>query len=62
MAAYLVLARGTGPDQRTTSWSVNAIEKYTSIARPRAKTAIEQLVRAGLVHITRGGVAGALGS
>ena len=28
MVAYLVLARGTGPDQRTTAWSANAIEQY----------------------------------
>ena len=30
---YLVLTRGSGPDQRTTSWSINAVEKYTSISR-----------------------------
>jgi hypothetical protein len=52
MTAYLVLARGTGHDQRTTSWSVNAIEKYTGISRPRAQIAITALVKARLVQIT----------
>jgi hypothetical protein len=55
MTAYLVLARGTGHDQRTTSWSVNAIETHTGISRPRAQKAIDALVQAGLVRITRGG-------
>jgi hypothetical protein len=55
MTAYLVLARGTGHDQRTTSWSVNAIETHTGIGRPRAQKAIDALVQAGLVRITRGG-------
>ena len=32
-AAYLVQASGTGGDNRTTSWSTNAIEKYTGISR-----------------------------
>ena len=43
MVAYLVLARGTGADQRTTAWSVNAVEAYTGIGRPRAKGAIDAL-------------------
>ena len=55
MIAYLVLARGTGHDQQTTSWSVNAIETHTGIGRPRARTAIETLVRAGLVQIAHKG-------
>ncbi|MBV8521048.1 MAG: hypothetical protein JOY71_02765 [Acetobacteraceae bacterium] len=53
--AYLVLARGSGPDQRTTSWSVKAIETYTGIGRPRALKAIESLQRTGLVRITQRG-------
>jgi hypothetical protein len=53
--AYLVLARGTGADQRTTAWSVNAIEAHTGIARPRAQKAIETLVQAGLAQITQTG-------
>ena len=39
--AYLVMARGTGGDNRTTSWSVNAIEHRTGISRPRAKAAVD---------------------
>jgi hypothetical protein len=44
--AYLVLARGSGADNRTTAWSVNAIEGYTGIGRPRAKKAIDALMTA----------------
>jgi hypothetical protein len=53
--AYLVLARGTGGDQRTTSWSVNAIETYTNIGRPRAKQAIAALEGAGLIRVLQKG-------
>jgi len=42
--AYLVMARGTGADNRTTAWSVNAVEQYTPIARSRAKAAIARLM------------------
>ena len=37
--AYLVLARDTGPDNRTTTWSTNAVGTYTSISRHRARDA-----------------------
>jgi len=47
--AYLVLACGTGRDNRTTAWSVNAIENYTSIGRKRAGEAIQQLIKSGVV-------------
>ena len=47
---YLVLASGTGGDNRTTSWSVNAVEKYTSVSRPRANDALQALSRGGLVR------------
>lgn len=47
--AYLVLACGTGGDNSTTKWSVNAIESRTSISRGRAKKAIEQLLDAQLI-------------
>jgi DNA-binding transcriptional ArsR family regulator len=53
--AYLVLARGTGGDQRTVGWSVNAIENKTGIGRPNARKAIERLIAAGLVRKDRGG-------
>ena len=47
--AYLVLASGTGPDNRTTSWSTNAIEKRTKISRFRARDAIAKLIEIALV-------------
>jgi hypothetical protein len=53
--AYLVMARGTGPDNRTTQWSVNAIEKYTGISRPNAKKAVQDLLDRGSWKKTREG-------
>src|SRR5215510_2164856 len=53
--AYLVLARGTGRNNRETSWSVQAIEKYTSIARSRAHNAIRTLLRDGVVQQLKAG-------
>lgn len=41
--SYLILARGSLKNQKSSSWSVNAIEKYTNISRMRAKKAIENL-------------------
>lgn len=55
MTAYLVLARGTGHDQRTTSWSINAVTTYTSMSVSRAQVAVNTLVRASLVLILQGG-------
>ena len=48
--AYLVLASGTGSDNVTTSWSVNAIENYTSISRSRARDAVQLLLKKGLIQ------------
>jgi hypothetical protein len=53
--AHLVMARGTGPDNRTTQWSVNAIEKYTGISRPNAKKAVADLLDRGIWKKTRDG-------
>jgi hypothetical protein len=53
--AYLVMARGTGPDNRETQWSVNAIEKYTGISRPNAKKAVKDLLDRGIWKKTREG-------
>ena len=53
--AYLVLACGTGPDNRTTAWSTNAIETYTSISRRRAKEAIQLLEEVGVLERLRDG-------
>jgi hypothetical protein len=53
--AYLVLARGTGADQRATAWSVNAIEQRTGMGRQAAANAIAELTRLGLLRPKRGG-------
>jgi DNA-binding transcriptional ArsR family regulator len=53
--SYLVLACGSGGDQTTTKWSVDAITRHTGIGRPRARQAIEALVKAGLIRIEKGG-------
>jgi hypothetical protein len=47
--AYLVLACGTGKDLLHTTWSVHAVEKYTSISRGRAAEAIRLLVDKGML-------------
>lgn len=49
--AFLVLACGTGRDNQTTSWSANSVQEYGGIRWERAKPAIEQLVKAGLVTL-----------
>jgi hypothetical protein len=41
--AYLVLARGSARDNRTSAWSINAIETYTGIGRKTAGAAIAVL-------------------
>ena len=53
--AYLLHARGTGRDQRTTYWSVQALETYTGISRSRAQAAIKSLQSAGLTAQIQGG-------
>lgn len=53
--SYLVLARGTGGDNRTSFWSVKAIEDYTGIGRPRAKAAIAALEANGFIKAERSG-------
>lgn len=50
--AYVVLARGSGRDNKTSAWSVNSIEKYTGISRGRAKKAIECLIESGYLQRT----------
>lgn len=49
-AAYLVLAAGTGADNRTSSWSREAINRRTNLNWRKADTAIEKLEAAGLVR------------
>ncbi|TIX44112.1 MAG: hypothetical protein E5W97_02610 [Mesorhizobium sp.] len=53
--SYLIIARGTGGDNRTSWWSVNSIEKYTSISRPRAVRAVNALIEAGRIARIRDG-------
>lgn len=43
MVAYLFLARGTGPDNRSSQWSVSSIERRSGISRSRAALAIKTL-------------------
>ena len=47
---YLVLARGTGRDNRTSAWSVHSIERYTGISRIRARAALDNLMANGLIN------------
>ncbi|OBZ96739.1 hypothetical protein ADU59_03085 [Pararhizobium polonicum] len=53
--AYLVIAAGTGADQRTSGWSATAIEKYTGIHHRRAAAAISVLQGAGLATVEKRG-------
>jgi hypothetical protein len=53
--AYIVQARGTGRDNRTTAWSVESIERYTGISRHRAAAAIKTLQAKGFTRLLRGG-------
>lgn len=52
--AYLVLASGTGPDNRTTSWSTTAVANYLGLGVERAKQAIMDLMRAGFIEYEGG--------
>ena len=49
MVAYLVLACGTGGDNKSTSWSTQAVAKYAGIGIERAKSAIAQLISAKFI-------------
>ena len=53
--SYLVLARGTLGDMRTTAWSVRAIETHTGVPRHLAQDAIKKLLTASIIEQTRGG-------
>jgi hypothetical protein len=53
--AHLVMARGTGPDNRTTQWSVHSIEKRTGISRPNAGKAVKDLLDRGIWKKVRDG-------
>jgi hypothetical protein len=53
--AHLVMARGTGPDNRTTQWSVHSIEQRTGISRPNAAKAVNDLLDRGIWKKIRDG-------
>jgi hypothetical protein len=53
--AHLVMARGTGPDNRTTQWSVHSIEQRTGISRPNTAKAVKDLLDRGIWKKTREG-------
>jgi hypothetical protein len=52
--AYLTIARGAG-SRPTSLWSVDAIERYTGISRPKAKLAVKTVVEKGLLTLDRAG-------
>ena len=53
--AFLVLARGSGPDNRRTSWSTQAIERHAGMSRGRARDAIASLVDKPVIGRLRSG-------
>src|SRR5262249_37301619 len=55
LVAYLVQARGTARDNRTSTWSVEAIERHTGISRHKGAAAIKNLRAKGFEQLLRGG-------
>lgn len=49
-AAYLILAAGTGADNRTSTWSREAISNRTSLTWRKARECIDKLEAAGFVR------------
>jgi hypothetical protein len=47
--AYLVLLAGTGSDHQLSKWSAKACEQHVGVGKPRAKVAIDELIRHGFV-------------
>jgi hypothetical protein len=52
-AAYLTIACGTGADNRTSSWSAQAIENHVGINRTRAREPIRELIARGFMTLTQ---------
>jgi hypothetical protein len=52
---YLILARGSDKQNVHSNWSANALERYTRVARRRAKAAKETLLTSDYVKVLRGG-------
>lgn len=53
--AFLVMARGTGRDNSTTSWSALSVFNHSGISRRRAQAAIESICSSGLAEIIQTG-------
>ena len=53
--AYLVCACGSGKDNATSKWSVNALHKYCGVSRLRGKAAFDGLLHNGLLKLKKGG-------
>lgn len=49
--SLLVMARGTGRDNATTSWSAFSVLQHTGLARRRAKEAIDALIKNNIVEL-----------
>lgn len=47
--AYLGISCGSGADNRTSSWSLKSLRKYTGISWDRGKLAIENLINSSLI-------------
>jgi hypothetical protein len=52
VTAFLVLLAGTGSDHRLTKWSLKACEEHAGMGKPRARAAIEELIKLKLVERT----------
>lgn len=55
VASYLILAAGTGADNRTSTWSREAINERTSLNWRRARDCVDKLANAGFVDWTKRG-------
>ena len=51
-ASYLVLAQGTGRNNRETSWSTTSLKSYVGISWERGKLAINNLMAEGFIRNT----------
>jgi len=52
---YLILAQGTGGDQRTTSWSIKSVVERTDIGRKGATKALKTLIEEKIIEQKKGG-------
>ncbi|EZP66104.1 hypothetical protein BV97_05775 [Novosphingobium resinovorum] len=54
-ASYLILAAGTGADNRTSTWSREAINERTSLNWRKARDCVDKLIEAGFASWIRRG-------